>query len=251
MVIKIIQIVRKYLAKSPNNYSFTRVALFAWKNVNYARVVLLSFMLLLIYYSIYAIICWSAYDNEPIFRFLDRILGIFTAILAVGIWYYELLERWENSLPKKLNAHFIYHGRIIASVYNAYLSNEGDIRAWGQHLGGHMVQKVILEKIAKGDIPEEPMITKEGSPYFLQFYPYIKQRPRELSPDMNRWIYNVCFFLSKDEPHVKYIRMDIDEGIVNNDNYIQQYNVRPVFIVDTFDEVVPDVEDKSMEGITI
>jgi len=58
--------------------------------------------------------------------------------LALFIWYNEAVERWEESLPKKLNAHFIFHDEYVYSCYGAELTNVSDIKTWDQQLGKQM-----------------------------------------------------------------------------------------------------------------
>ncbi|GIX03565.1 MAG: hypothetical protein KatS3mg113_0571 [Planctomycetaceae bacterium] len=76
--------------------------------------------------------------TEPLWTWLEPLLGISTLFVAVWIFFEEGRESWEQQLPKKLNAIFIYENERIMECLNAVLTSEADIRQWGQQLGKQM-----------------------------------------------------------------------------------------------------------------
>jgi hypothetical protein len=76
--------------------------------------------------------------NLDDFGKLDSIIGIATFLVAIFIWFGELNQGWENSLPKKLTVEFLYKGQRLMLCEEAYLAGESDIRAWGQQVGAQM-----------------------------------------------------------------------------------------------------------------
>lgn len=69
---------------------------------------------------------------------LDSIIGIATFLVAGIIWFGEINQAWENSLPKRLTVEFLYKNQRLIFCEEAYLASESDIRAWGQQIGAQM-----------------------------------------------------------------------------------------------------------------
>lgn len=204
---------------------------FCRRHIKYTNGVFVILITLLIYYVSYALLNWDTYDSDPVFRFLDPLLGIFTAILALSIWYNEMVERWENSLPKRLNVHFIFKNQEVIFIKNAYLSSEADIRAWGQHLGGSLVKNYLLREKEGQNIELEKNFAER--PYHLDFYPQIKENPRKLSEDLSFWQYEVFFFLERDEAHGNHLMRDCSpEKLETEDKFSVSPN-RPNYNKDT------------------
>lgn len=64
--------------------------------------------------------------------------------ISITIWYNEKVENWRDSLPKKLKIQYFLKGDLenpYCTVLNAPLTQEGDIRQWGQSIA-----KTILNK---------------------------------------------------------------------------------------------------------
>ncbi len=102
----------------------------------------------------------------PWWNWVEPISGLATLFVAMAVWFGELQQDWENSLPKHLTVSF-WHKNAAGSIEkevmrceNAYLASEGDIRAWGQQLGGQM----DTWKVDQGDrfLDLEPNIIQEG-----------------------------------------------------------------------------------------
>ncbi len=76
---------------------------------------------------------------------LQVFFGVFTLLIAVFVWYGEVREDWEDSLPKLLSVYF-FHGNVPVFVCRqAWLAHEGDIRAMGQSIGQQMNNGVRLD----------------------------------------------------------------------------------------------------------
>lgn len=103
-------------------------------------------------------------------KFLDPIIGLFTFLLSVFIFFTSIEREALEQLPKKLTVHFMYENEYILTCYEAYLSGESDIRQWSQQIGGQMT-----------------------SVYTLSFYPYIQQESKVI--DYTYKLYTVTFFL--------------------------------------------------------
>lgn len=71
-------------------------------------------------------------------HWMEAFLAFGTIIIAIFIWYNEKKQDWENNLPKKLNAFFIYNEQVFYQVENAPLAGKDDVRQWGQQIGFQM-----------------------------------------------------------------------------------------------------------------
>lgn len=76
-------------------------------------------------------------------NWMEPFLAFATIAIAFLIAYNEKRQDWENNLPKKLNASFVYingenSDEEIYRVENAPLSGSDDIRQWGQQIGMQM-----------------------------------------------------------------------------------------------------------------
>lgn len=67
--------------------------------------------------------------------FFEPIVGFATLGIAVFVWYNEQKENWLNKLPKRLDARFVFDGKVIGEVLGASLAHEGDIRQYAQQMG--------------------------------------------------------------------------------------------------------------------
>jgi hypothetical protein len=95
-------------------------------------------------------------------------VGFGTFLVAIAIWFGELNQGWENSLPKRLTVEFLYKGQRLMLCEEAYLAGESDIRAWGQQIGAQMSRVRNLKflpfiKQEPGRIKE----TRDGQAYKL------------------------------------------------------------------------------------
>lgn len=62
-------------------------------------------------------------------------ITVATFVMAIFIWYNEKKEEWEKHLSKKLDIVYLLDGKPYATVKNAPLAGEDDIRQWGQSIG--------------------------------------------------------------------------------------------------------------------
>lgn len=75
---------------------------------------------------------------------LEPLIGFTTLVVAFMVWIGEVAQDEENALPKRLTVIFLYKGREVLICEKAYLAGEGDIRSWGQQLGGQMADNPQL-----------------------------------------------------------------------------------------------------------
>lgn len=70
---------------------------------------------------------------------LDPSVSFVTLIVALFVWYSEITDKWEQSLPKKLTIEFMKeNGELVLLCVNASLPHEADIRNLGQQIGSQM-----------------------------------------------------------------------------------------------------------------
>jgi hypothetical protein len=80
----------------------------------------------------------------------EPVLGITTLFVALSVWFGEIFQDWDNSLPKRMTVRFIHvnedtgEEKVIMKCEEAYLAGESDIRAWGQQLGRQMANNELL-----------------------------------------------------------------------------------------------------------
>lgn len=85
-------------------------------------------------------------------EFVEPFLGITTLLLAISIRTSEFRQERRERLAKRLTVYFLYpHSsglreprRIAFACEYAYLAAEGDIRTWGQQIGGQMAGNSLL-----------------------------------------------------------------------------------------------------------
>ncbi|MCZ7636228.1 MAG: hypothetical protein M5U12_09455 [Verrucomicrobia bacterium] len=89
---------------------------------------------------------------------LQAVLGASTLLVAAFVWFGELREDWETSLPCRMSVYFFHDGRPVIVCRHVWLAGASDLRAWGQQVGAQAVGE-----------------------RFLDFTPDIVARPPELS----------------------------------------------------------------------
>jgi len=96
-----------------------------------------------------------------------------TLAIAALVWLGETMQDWENALPKRLTVSFVHEGTEIMRCEQAYLAGEGDIRAWGQQLGGQMAGVLLqfdpLIRQEPGSITSDPKTGKLIKLYAVTF----------------------------------------------------------------------------------
>jgi len=68
----------------------------------------------------------------------DRIATVVSFVMLIAVYLVEAAEDWEQELPLRLDAYFVYQGQTIMVCYGAHLPHEGDIRNWAQQIGFQM-----------------------------------------------------------------------------------------------------------------
>lgn len=141
----------------------------------------------------------------------QSLLGVGTLLVAFFVWYGEIREDWENTLPKRMSVFFLHKGLPVIVCRNVWLAGEGDLRAWGQQVAAQSVGEHILH-----------------------FYPNVKAQ----DPALAIWVdgkickhYSVCFdlkdmdkdkdrkqnlFLEKYAGYCRYQNMASDSNIVSS-----------------------------------
>lgn len=110
-------------------------------------------------------------------------LGIGTLLVALFVWYGEIREDWENSLPKRMSVFFLHKGLPAIVCRYIWLAGESDLRAWGQQVAAQAARE-----------------------RFLNFYPNVKALAPDLAVGVDGAIcrhYTVCFELMDDNPFLK------------------------------------------------
>jgi hypothetical protein len=119
---------------------------------------------------------------------MEAFIAFGTILIAVFIWINEKKQDWENSLPKRLNAVFVYgETDRIYEVVNAPLAGDDDVRQWGQQIGMQMNQNRHLKfrgfkvQAAKRDLENRKYVMRHELTVWLH----------EIDPDMKRirWVY--------------------------------------------------------------
>ena len=70
---------------------------------------------------------------------IQSLLGPFTLLIALFVWFSELCEDWENDLPLRMNVYFFHAGQPAIVCRHVWLAGAEDLRAWGQQVGGQAV----------------------------------------------------------------------------------------------------------------
>ncbi len=105
---------------------------------------------------------------------LDPAIGLGTFLFAIFVWYRDLAQNWENSLPKRLSVRFVFDGQLVLFCRNAQLASEADIRQWGQQIGSQMCNGENLNFRpffeTRLGVPKRDERGDFYKPYFLQIF---------------------------------------------------------------------------------
>lgn len=70
---------------------------------------------------------------------IDQIVSLATLMVALFVWYGEIVEDWKNNLPKRLTLRFENdQGELVLLCIKAHLSDVADMRTLGQQIGSQM-----------------------------------------------------------------------------------------------------------------
>lgn len=88
----------------------------------------------------------TGYDNLStlIWSVAEPTTGLTTLLVVIAVFYRELEQDWENSLPKSLTVNFEYKEKLVLRCEDAFLAGEADIRQWGQQIGKQMAENENL-----------------------------------------------------------------------------------------------------------
>lgn len=131
---------------------------------------------------------------------IDPTVSFVTFLTALGIWIINAMREWKRTRPKRLTVIFkIREGegyREVMRCEQAYLAGTGDIRNWGQQIGGQMVGNRSL-----------------------QFEPYIEEHEGDEMPDPQGKFfkpYTVTFYLIElPEPQQQFISDDQQRTLIS------------------------------------
>lgn len=121
---------------------------------------------------------------------LQAILGGFTLLVAVFVWFAELRDDWEEELPCRMSVYFFHEGRPAIICRHVWLAGPDDLRAWGQQVGAQAVGERFLDFTP--DIaarPTEVAVLPDGSAcrhHAVRFH--LTSRPAAVAnPDLCRY----------------------------------------------------------------
>ena len=119
---------------------------------------------------------------------LDPVIGLGTFFFAIAVWYGELLQDWEQKLPKRLTVRFMRDDRLCMICKNAVLVSEADIRQWGQQIGKQMNENSNLSfetffEIENGK-PQKKNL-EYYKPYYLSYF--LSELPDNISDIKERF----------------------------------------------------------------
>lgn len=128
-------------------------------------------------------------DSLVTWNFWEPTLQFSILAIACLVWWGEVAQDWENSLSRRLTVWFLYPrpstdtgdsarpvapagalGQVALLCKEAYLADEGDIRAWGQSIGGQMAKTPFLAFEPKiTQTPRQIVWPKDDAP-FLHYH---------------------------------------------------------------------------------
>jgi len=115
---------------------------FYWKkNKSFVGVIIVFFIISLIVVK-FALIK-DGVINDKFTNIWDPTLGIWSALLIVGLSFLYVKKEWEDSLENELIIHFKYKDEFIYSCYGADLLPGTDMRSLSQQIGAQMAGKFL------------------------------------------------------------------------------------------------------------
>jgi hypothetical protein len=94
--------------------------------------------------TIYAYTCISGNFIKQWNDWINIVITFATLVIAGFVWINETRVKWEHSLPKKLDVEYVLNGEKYATVTNAPLAGEDDVRNWGLSIG----QTILNDKVS-------------------------------------------------------------------------------------------------------
>lgn len=111
---------------------------------------------------------WQPQPQLGWWQWMDAICGVATLAVALIVWWGELTETWERSLPKRLRVVFEFEGNPALICEDAPLASEADMRALAQQIGRQMNDNRDL-KLRTFSEPASPVIRSAGSQTVRQY----------------------------------------------------------------------------------
>lgn len=109
-------------------------------------------------------------------KWLEPVTGVLTLAVAGAVWWGELKQDHDASIPKKLTVRFFNGGVEVMRCERAYLADEADIRAWAQQLGRQMNDNKDLSYFPdlRVTLPRQPTPDSDGA--FMEYQAEITLR---------------------------------------------------------------------------
>jgi len=147
---------------------------------SYGLIGLLGFLLVVYLYKLVSINWVSIAEN--FWSWIDPVAGIMTFITTLAIFWFQARKNWEDSLEKQLSVDYFHidDSNHLASVQNAYLAGEGDVRAWAQALGGQMMGQLDFDM--NWDDPKPKIVFDSKQKHYIKHYQvliYLTSNPLE------------------------------------------------------------------------
>lgn len=124
---------------------------------NYIIPILLLISLGVVTYYTY----WGKQEMGDFYsNYVDPVFSIFSILLTVGLTMMYAKTEWINTLPHRLNVHFINtKGKYLASCYNVHVMPNSDLRTLGQQVGAQMFdnQQLKFNPSLKLNVQNEPV----------------------------------------------------------------------------------------------
>jgi len=135
---------------------------------SYSLLILLG-LLLLVYLYKFGNVDWTSMA-EGFWNWTGPVAGIMTFITALAIFWFQASKNWEESLEKQLSADYFHidNSNHLASVQNAYLAGEGDIRAWAQALGRQMMGQLDFDM--NWNDPKPKIVFDSKQKHYIKHY---------------------------------------------------------------------------------
>ncbi len=114
---------------------------FAWSGSRHKRILLdLVVLGVILQLGMMALPRLKVFDNflTMVWTVAEPAIGLTTLLVVIAVFFWELEQDWENSLPKILTANFKYDDKLVMKCEGAFLAGEADIRQWGQQIGRQM-----------------------------------------------------------------------------------------------------------------
>ena len=103
-------------------------------------------------------------------NWIDPLVGIFTFLIALGLWLSSIKKDWEAHLNKKMTVDYLFEGKTVMRCEEVNLSSEGDIRSLALQVGAQMTNnsRLAIEPYYEEKAPTIEWDEQKGN-YFKHF----------------------------------------------------------------------------------